>query len=376
MQKGMRIVQIKGRIFGREEKVLTIENGIISAIGTHLEPDCLDFGDAFVLPGFIDIHTHGAMCADTMDATDKAMQTMKVYMANHGVTSFLPTTVSMPVDASCTSICAAKRNEKGEGATILGVHLEGPYFSEEYKGAQNPAYLRNADIAEIEKMVNVSPGFVRIMSLAPEVPGAIDAILHLESRGVVAAIGHTAADYETAKKAIDAGVRNATHLYNGMAPLLHRAPGTIGAILENPDVYAELICDGIHVHPAAAKMAMKAKGYDKVILISDSMRAAGMPDGSYTLGGQHVTVLNGVARTDDGALAGSTSNVLDCFRNVVKWGIPFDDAVKMATENPATLIGVEKKGKIEVGFDADFTILSPDLDLVATVIGGKVWRTK
>ncbi len=367
-------MQIKGRIFESVENILTVENGTITELGGAEKGDALDFGDNLIVPGFIDVHTHGAMSKDTMDATDEAMLVMKKHMADHGVTSFLPTTVTMPTDALCASVCAAKRNEKGNGANIIGVHLEGPYFSPKVAGAQNPAYLRTATKEDIDTILDAVPGFVRIMSLAPEMPGAYEGIAHLKERGVVAAMGHTAADYETAMRAIGAGVTEATHLFNCMTALTHRAPGVVGAALEHPAVYAELICDGVHVSPAAAKIAMRAKGYDKMILISDSMRAAGMPDGDYELGGKRVIVKGGTARTEEGALAGSTSNVLDCFRNVVKWGVSIPDAVHMASTNPAHSIGAEKKGKIAVGMDADLIVLNPQLELVATIIGGEIWK--
>ncbi len=366
-------MQIRGRLFECVENVLTVENGRITAIGEEREGEILDFGENMVLPGFIDVHTHGAMGKDTMDATDEAMQVMKKHMADHGVTSFLPTTVTMPTETLCDAIRAAKANEKGEGAEILGVHLEGPYFSAKVAGAQNPAYLRNPSIEDLDTILDAVPEFVRIMSLAPELAGAPEVIAHLKKRGVVAAMGHTAADYETAMRAISYGVTEATHLFNCMSPLTHRAPGVVGAALEHPAVFAEIICDGIHVSAAAAKIAIRAKGSDKIILISDSMQAAGMPDGDYALGGQRVIVKDGTARIEGGNLAGSTSNVLDCFRNVVKWGVSLPEAVHMASTNPAVSIGEETKGKIRTGCDADFVVLNPQMELVATIIGGKVW---
>ena len=369
-----RRMQIKGRLFENIESYMTVENGKITGFGKAESGEILDFGENLILPGFIDVHTHGAMGVDTMDATDEAMKAMKAHMASHGVTSFLPTTVTMPTEALCDAIRAAKRNAKGQGAEILGVHLEGPYFSPKVAGAQNPAYLKNPSTEDIDVILDAEPGFVRIMSLAPELEGASAAIAHLRKRGVVAAMGHTAADYETAARAIACGVTEATHLFNCMTPLTHRAPGVVGAALEAPSVYAEIICDGVHVSAAAAKIAIRAKGSDKMILISDSMRAAGMPDGEYDLGGQKMTVSEGVARTENGNLAGSTSNVLDCFRNAVKWGISLPEAVHMASTNPAASIGASEKGNIRVGFDADFVVLNPQLELVATIIGGKVWK--
>ncbi len=367
-------MQIRGKIFGTNEKLLTVENGRITKIGGPEGEHILDFGENFILPGFIDIHTHGAKRYDTMDGTDEAMLAMKKHMADNGVTAFLPTTVTMPTETLSAAIRVAQRNAKGNGAEILGVHLEGPFFSPKALGAQNPAYLREATVKETDALLDAASGFIRIMSVAPEMPGAMEVIAHLKKRGVKAAMGHTAAEYETAVRAIECGATMATHVYNCMSPLTHRAPGVVGAALEHPDVYAELICDGVHVSPAAAKIAIRAKGSEKIVLISDSIRAAGMPDGEYELGGKWVKVIDGVARTHDGNLAGSTATVLECFRNVVRWGIPFDDAVRMASENPARAIGCENKGRIQAGCDGDFVVLSPALDLIATSIGGEVWK--
>lgn len=369
-------MQIKGNIFGHSENTVTVENSMITGIGGTEQGEVLDFGTNLVLPGFMDIHTHGAMGADTMDATDEAMQTMKKHMASKGVTAFLPTTVTVPTEAILKAARAAKRNEGGTGASIIGLHLEGPYFSPENVGAQNPDHIRKPDKEDINKILNEIPGFIRMMSLAPEVEGATDAIRYLKEKGVVCALGHTKADYETAVEAIRAGATQATHLFNCMTGLTHRAPGVVGAALEADSVYAELICDGIHVSPAAAKVAIRAKGTDKIVLISDSIRAAGMPDGEYELGGVPVIVENGTARTPGGNLAGSTSDILACVKNVIKWGFTLSEAVQMASENPAAAIGADKKGKIQVGCDADFTVLTPSLELVATIVGGKVQYMK
>lgn len=369
MKEGDKNMQIKGRIFGTDAREMTVEAGTITAVGIEREGETADFGDAWILPGFIDIHTHGAMGYDTMDASDAAMKAMKKHMATHGVTAFCPTTVTMPKEALLGAIRAAKQERLGDGAEILGVHLEGPFFHEKYKGAQNPAYLRTPDTKELAELF--VEDFVRIVSLAPELPRAKEAIEYITKCGIVAAAGHTGADYDTFMAGVDAGISHITHLYNGMAAFGHRAPNVIGGALSTDAVNAELICDGQHVHPAAALAAIRAKGADRIVLISDSMRAAGMPDGIYELGGQTVFVKEGKATLENGALAGGTSNVFACFQNVVRWGIPMEDAVKMVTENPAKIVGALKKGKIAAGYDADLLVVNAQLELMAVFVRGK-----
>lgn len=342
------------------------ENGKIKKGGGG---EVLNAEGLFVLPGLIDIHTHGCMGCDTMDATENSMLAMKKHMKDHGVTAFLPTTVTVPAQNIKESVRVAKKTAKGNGAEIIGVHLEGPYFSEKYKGAQNPNYLKAPSISEFEDIDSAAPGFVKIVSFAPELEGAKEFAEYIKGRGVTASVAHTNADYETVMSM--PGITHATHLYNAMTPLNHRAPGVVGAIFDS-DLCAELICDGVHIHPAAARIAIKIKGARKICLISDSVSAAGMKDGEYELGGQKVVVQDGVARIGNGALAGGTSNVLECMKNVIKWGIPFVDAVKMASENPAAEAGAKTKGKIKEGFDADFTILDKDLNLIYTIVGGEV----
>ncbi|MDD6308624.1 MAG: N-acetylglucosamine-6-phosphate deacetylase [Clostridia bacterium] len=364
---------IKGKIFGTNADCLTIQGDKIIDIGKEIDGEVLDFGNMLVLPGFIDIHTHGAMGKDTMDGDDIAMQTIKKHMADHGVTSYCPTTVTMPAENICMSAKAAMRNRLGEGAEILGMHLEGPFYAEAYKGAQNPAYLRLPDVSLMQEILEGSEHFIRIVSLAPELKGASDVIRFLAENGVVVSAGHSAADYDTVMNAINYGLSHITHLYNAQSGLNHRTPNVTGAALSSKKVTAELICDGLHVHPAAARIAIAAKGVDRIALISDSISAAGMPDGTYSLGGQRVTVKEGVATIDNGTIAGGISNVFDCFCNVVRWGISIEDAVRMASENPARIVGATRKGKIRVGYDADLIVVNDRLELVAVIVRGQVW---
>ncbi len=365
-------MKLRGRIFGTDKNTMEIENGKIVKIGDISKPIDVDFGDNLILPGFIDIHTHGAMGKDTMDGTDAAMDTMKRHMADHGVTSFCPTTVTMPQKALLTSIRAAKKNRLGMGAEILGVHLEGPFYAAAYKGAQNASYLRAPNIEDIKPLIEED--FVRIVSLAPELSGADKVIRFLKEEGVVAAAGHSAADYDAAMEGIMCGISHVTHLYNAMSPFGHRTPNMVGAALTSDKVTVEIICDGQHIHPAAALLAIRAKGAENVVFISDSMCAAGMTDGIYALGGQTVYVKDGKATIENGALAGGISNVFDCFKNAVSWGVPMEDAVRMATENPARVVGAVHKGKLRLGMDADFIVVNERLDLVSVYIRGMQWK--
>lgn len=333
-----------------------VDQGIITFIGKIPAPG-VDLQGKEVIPGFIDIHTHGCMGMDTMDG-DEAVEAMSHWYLRQGVTSFYPTTMS----ASKTELMrrTATLAQTG-GAKALGYHLEGPLLSLDYKGAQNGSAIAFARAEDVYKFQNMG-----LITVAPECEGAMELIEHLD---MPVCLGHTGCDYETAMKAFLWGARCVTHMFNAMPPIHHRAPSLGGAAFMS-GAYVQLICDGLHVHPAVVKMLMKLFGKERVILISDSMRATGLPDGEYELGGQTVRVDQGVSRLKDGTIAGSTASMLQCVKKAMEFGISKADAVTMATLTPATMMGLNK-GKIEMGYDADFVVMDDDFNPVAACVEGR-----
>ena len=325
---------------------------------------------AYVLPGLLDIHTHGNSGWDFSDGSAEGLRTMARYYAVHGVTSFAPTMTTVPKD----QLERALRRISSAGpapfpsAKIAGIRLEGPYLSSARKGAQNETFLRLPDIGEFCDLQSICGNTIRMVDVAPELDGAMEFISAACCRISAA---HTAADYETASKAFDTGITHVTHLYNGMTPFHHREPGLIGAAAERSDVTAELICDGLHCHPSAVRMAFKLFP-DRICLISDSLRCCGMPDGKYELGGQVVYLKEGAAYLSDGTLAGAASNLVEDLRTAVRFGISLRDAVLAATLTPARVIGLDSEiGSLEPGKSADFLICSPDLELREVYIDGR-----
>jgi len=355
---------------------LECENGKIVSYSPDSENKA-DINAHYVLPGFIDIHTHGAMGGDTIDCDYDALVTIKKYMAEHGTTAFLPTTVSDTAENITNAIENVKKVKKeiDEGADIAGMYIEGPYFTEKFKGAHLLEFLKAPSKEEFDNMLKAADGLLKVMCVAPEYENSEEFIKYAIEKGVVVSIAHTAATYDTVMKAISDGATNITHLYNAMSPFTHREPGTVGAAFSS-DTTCELICDGFHVHPASALIAIKQKGSRKIALISDSLAPAGLPDGNYKLGAQDVIVKGGKATIPAGNLAGSTTNILQCFKNIISWGVPIEDAVRMASETPANAAKLTAKGKIEKGFDADFTILDENLSLCKTIVGGKIKHEK
>lgn len=353
---------------GKIEDLLTCDSSADSK-------EVLDLTGLTVIPGLIDIHTHGCAGFDTMDATDEAINAMSVFMAENGVTSFLPTTMTATHEALKASFtCVKKAVENGTpGANVLGSYMEGPYFAVQYKGAQNEAFLRTASLDEMKELQEISGNNVRVVSLAPELEGSLEFIKDATSElGMTVAIGHSAADYETASKAVLYGATQTTHLFNAMTPLTHRAPGVVGTALDH-GLMCEIISDGIHLHPATIRIVYKTVGAERVILISDSMRAAGLADGNYDLGGQDIIVKDGVAKTLSGAIAGSTAKLMNCVKNAISFGIKYEDAVMMASLNPAKAIGLQKnKGSIQPGKDADLVVINDNFEVIYTIIGGKI----
>lgn len=341
----------------------------------------LDATGCTVLPGFIDVHVHGALGADTMDADPAAIATMARFAAHHGVTAFLPTT--MTADAASTlaavqGVAAAGERPHPNGATSLGVHLEGPFISPRFPGAQPASAIRSPDVSEFDALCAAGP--VRMITLAPEMPGALELITRARARGIVVVAGHTAATYIECETGIAAGVTQATHTYNAMTGLHHREPGTLGSVLSNDSVFAQLIADNVHVHPAAMKILARCKGAARTILITDAMRAVGLPPGSYDLGGQAVTVTAGVdnrpgeCRLADGTLAGSVLTLERGLANfIAASGLTLAEAWPATSLSAATSLGlVGSRGKLEEGYLADLTLLDDAGEVVATVVQGRV----
>ena len=337
------------------------ENGKIISLGKTNEKGDLDALGLEALPGLIDVHTHGCTGHDTMDAD---FAPMCDFYAKNGTTSFLPTTMTADTDSLLKVVNADTAHK---GAEILGFHLEGPYISEKRKGAQNGDFIRTPSLEEFSRFSNV-----KMITLAPEIPGSTEFIRAVSGKTVVS-IGHTDCDHLTALEAIESGANCLTHTFNAMPPLLHREPGPIGAAVEK-HIYAQIICDGLHVAKAAVLAAYRMFGADRLVLISDSIRPAGLPDGEYESGGLPVIMKNGEARMKDGTLAGSSATLMKCVKKAVEFGIPKQDAIRMATETPAGLLGI-KKGRVEAGYDADILLVDGDLDIRAVMIGGKIYCT-
>ena len=354
----------------------TVENG---RFGKVFEGNCdcegIDLDGAYVIPGLIDVHNHGNSNADFSDGSYEGVARMAAYLGANGVTSFAPASMTLPYDVLEKAFATAAKlhAEKPAGSSKLqGIQMEGPFFSEKKKGAQNGAYLRLPDYEAFEKLFNGCGGLVKIVDVAPELEGAEEFVAKA-SRLCTVSIAHTDSDYEHAKAAIDAGVTHLTHLYNAMPPIHHRKPGVIGAAAENKKVRAELICDGIHVHPSSIRMAFSLFGASRIVLISDALRCCGMPDGTYELGGQAVYLKGKTCTLADGTLAGSVTNLFDCMRNVISYGIAPEKAVRAATWNPACALGLEDEiGSIAPGKCADFVICDADLNRKAVYIDGEL----
>ena len=299
---------------------------------------------------------------------------MAAYLGRCGVTSFAPASMTLPYDVLSKAFGAAKRlkEEAPAGlARLMGIQMEGPFFSEKKKGAQNGAYLRDPDFEAFQALEEGCGGLIRIVDVAPELPGSVEFIEKAKALCTVS-VAHTDASYDEAKAAFDAGATHVTHLYNAMPGIHHRKPGVIPAAVEHEGVRAELICDGLHVHPASVRLAFRMFGADRMILISDALRCCGMPDGEYELGGQQVFLSGGVARLADGTIAGSATNLFDCMRHAISFGIAPEDAIRAATWNPACALGVQEEvGSIAPGKWADFVVCHPDFTRKQVYIGGQ-----
>ena len=364
-------------------QVFDLEQGFVSRDvcfdGEKLEQSSADgktydASGCYVIPGLTDLHFHGCVGEDFSDATPDGLQKMAGYELSRGVTQICPAGMTLGED-QLTRICqnaAAHRAKNPGGAELVGLHLEGPFLCKAKKGAQNEAFLHDPDPAMLHRLQQAAQGMVKLVTLAAEQPGALEFIRSAREDGITVSLGHTTADYDTACAAYEAGARQATHLFNAMPPFTHRAPGVVGAAFDHPQVKVELISDGVHIHPAVVRATVKLLGDDKVVLISDSMMATGLSDGAYSLGGQHVDVKGNLATLSDGTIAGSATNLFDCMRCAVKFGVPLESAVRMATINPAKAIGEDgRMGSIASGKLANFVLADRELNIRAVYVKGK-----
>ena len=367
-------------------QVFDLEQGFVSRDvyfdGEKLEQSSADgktydASGCYVIPGLTDLHFHGCVGEDFSDATPDGLQKMADYELSRGVTQICPAGMTLGED-QLTRICenaAAHRAKNPGGAELVGLHLEGPFLCKAKKGAQNEAFLHDPDPAMLHRLQQAAQGMVKLVTLAAEQPGALEFIRSAQEDGITVSLGHTTADYDTACAAYEAGARQATHLFNAMPPFTHRAPGVVGAAFDHPQVKVELISDGVHIHPSVVRAVFQLFGAGRVILISDSLRATGMPDGRYPFGGQEIEVHgNRATMADDpNTLAGSVSDLMACMRSAVSFGIPLHDAVRAAAVNPAQVLGIfDRLGSLDVGKTANLAILDQDLNLKDVFFRGQL----
>ena len=364
-----------------QHPLILIEDGKIDSIASRETTQLpagvrvLDFPGATLGPAFFDVHIHGAAGHDVMEATSQALETMGKFLASRGTSTYLATTVTASIDATLRALDGianeiAKLPQPGR-ARPLGIHLEGPFLSHEKRGVQPPEHLLAPSIATFDRLLDAAHGHVRLMTLAPELPGAAELAAHATSRGVRVSVGHSNATAAETRTAIDAGAVSATHTFNAMRPLDHREPGILGTVLTNDDLFAELICDGIHTEPEIVRLWWKAKGPERAILVTDAMAAAGMPDGEYQLGGFPVQVKEGRA-TARGVLAGSVLTLDRALANFIKFtGASIEQALRLLSTNPAAMTGLaHRAGSLAPGKSANLVAIDADGKLVGSIIGG------
>lgn len=357
--------------FQIEKGDIKVENGIFSQIGL-LDGDGIDMTGKTLLPGFVDVHIHGGNGADCCDGNASALNDISKYLAKNGVTSFCPTTMTLPLDKLC-NIVSNISNSQVNGAKIAGINLEGPFIAMSKRGAQNGDYVVDGSIDAFDELYSASNQTVKLITIAPEAFDSEKFIKYVSKKAVVS-IGHTAADAKQTQKAIDMGAKHITHLFNAMTPMTHRQAGVVGTAFDN-DVMCELICDGEHICPAVLRNSFKILGEDRAVVISDSMRGAGLGTGEFELGGQTTFVKEGykVAKLADGTIAASITNVFEEFKNLLNFGVDFKAALKACSINPARAIGAESEiGSIALGKQADFIVVDENLEIKEVYINGKI----
>jgi N-acetylglucosamine-6-phosphate deacetylase len=360
---------IAGEVIVEGARIREVRGDPVPAGGATLE-----LGNRWIVPGFIDLHVHGGGGAQCNTADPEEIASVARFHAAHGTTALLATTVAAPVQELEAALRAIADCTEPRGAAVLGAHLEGPFLSPARPGAMDPAAFAAPDPDVLARLLAAGDGCARLMTIAPELPGALELIGSLAGAGVVASIGHTDATYVQARAAVDAGARAATHVFNAMRPMHHREPGVLGAVLDLPEVMCELICDGVHVDPVALRLAHRAKGTAGIGLVTDAIAGAGMPDGEYRLGAASVSVVDGRATVDGGeVLAGSTLTMDAAVRNAVGFlDVSVEEAVTLASGNPARLLGLDaRKGKLAPGFDADLVVLDDELQVRGTLARGE-----
>lgn len=358
---------------------ILVNNGKIEKISEKIETDSLNvekinLKGQYLGPAFVDVHIHGADGADVMDISELSLRKISSYLAKEGTANFLATTLTSSKEdlIEVLKVVGKLQNKDIDGANIFGVHMEGPYFSVEYKGAQNEKYIRVASIEEIDEFLSVKDDLIKLFSISPHNQENLEAIKYLSSKGIISSVAHTTAKYDDVIKAIEYGLSHSTHTYNAMRGFSHREPGVVGAVLNKDEIIAEIIFDKIHVHPEAVRTLIKTKGVDKVICITDSMSATGLKDGLYKLGELDVNVKNGEARlATNNALAGSVLTMDQAFRNLIELGYSIVDAFKMTSTNAAKEFGL-RSGLIRKGYDADIVILDENYNVQMTLVKGKI----
>lgn len=363
-----------GYVHVQAGQIVAVGEGELEKVDPHTTVVELEKGDKLV-PGFIDIHIHGSVGYDVMDGKDDSVKKISKSLPSEGTTSFLPTTITQSVEnkyKALQTVARVHEAQVGDGAEIVGIHLEGPFIAEKRAGAQPKEHIQAPNLEQFERFQDEAKQLIRLVTMAPEEPGGEELVTALNQTGVIASIGHSDATSAEVQKANAAGATHATHLFNGMRGMHHREVGTVGGVFLNQNIIAELIVDGVHISPEMVEITYHQKGEDGIVLITDSIRAKGLGDGDYELGGQPVKVENQRAYLADGTLAGSTLHMIDGVKNMIQFtSCSLKEAVKMASLNPAKQIGVaNRKGSITAGKDADLVILNESLEIKATYING------